>query len=116
MTYLPHGGRGWAKVIAGVHFPSLALALLTNKSFRVLTNIKTREPLQKKGAGSLIIKWGLDQAAKEGVPAYLEAATQAKHLYEQHGFREISRQTVDCTQFGMPGVVFELARMRADPK
>ncbi len=63
-----------------------------------------------------MLEWGLAQAAKEGAPAYLEAVVQAMHLYETHGFREIGRQKVDCTPFGMPGVQFELARMRADPK
>ncbi|KAK3722963.1 hypothetical protein LTR37_002108 [Vermiconidia calcicola] len=82
----------------------------------VLTNVKTREPFQKKGAGSLVVKWGLEQAAAEGVPAYLESGMQAKGLYEKHGFREIGRHNVDCTSFGMPGVVIEIARMKADPK
>ena len=80
----------------------------------MLTNIKTREPLQKQGAGSMILDWGLKQAAEEGVPAYLEAAVEAIGLSQKHGFREVGRQKVDCTPYGMPGVEFELARMRAD--
>lgn len=64
----------------------------------------------------MILEWGLDQAAKEGVPAYLEAVVQAMGLYQKHGFREIGRQKVDCTPYGMPGVQFEIARMKADPK
>lgn len=81
-----------------------------------MTNIKTREPFQRNGAGTLMLKWGLEQAAQEGVPAYLEALVQAMHLYERHGFREVDRQRTDCAKYGMPGVVFEIARMRADPK
>ena len=80
----------------------------------MLTNIKTREPLQKQGAGSLILEWGLKQAAEDGVPAYLEAVVEAMGLYQKHGFREVGRQTVDCTSYGMPGVSFDIARMRAD--
>ena len=83
--------------------------------FTVLTNIKTREPYQKNGAGSLLLKWGLSQAAKERVPAYLEAMVDALHLYRTHGFREVGRQAVDCSPYGLPGVVFQMARMRADP-
>lgn len=79
-----------------------------------MTTIVTRAPLRKHGAGSLILKWGLEQAEKAGVPAYLEAVPEAKHLYEAHGFKEVARQTVDCTAYGMPGVTFELARMKAD--
>ena len=60
------------------------------------------------------MQWGLEQAKKAGVPAYLESVPDAKGLYEKHGFREMERQTVDCTEFGMPGVNFEVARMKAD--
>ena len=63
----------------------------------------------------MILEWGLKEASKERVPAYLESVVQAKGLYEKHGFREVERQKVDCSPYGMPGVVFESARMRADP-
>jgi GNAT superfamily N-acetyltransferase len=62
----------------------------------VLTNLKTREPLQKHGAGTMLLKWGLDRAAEEGVPAYLEAALSAAHLYESVGFKDVGRMMVDC--------------------
>jgi len=63
----------------------------------------------------MILEWGLEQARKAGVPAYLEAAPEAKGLYEKFGFVEAGRQGVDCSGYGMPGVRFEVARMRADP-
>ena len=50
------------------------------------------------------------------MPAYLEAVVDAMHLYETHGFREVGRQKVDCTPYGMLGVELEVARMRADPR
>lgn len=82
----------------------------------VLTNIATREPLRRLGAGSLMLEWGLKQAREEGVPAYLEAVADAKGLYEKHGFREVDSVPIDCTPFGLPGITFTLSRMRADPK
>ncbi|KAK4561286.1 hypothetical protein LTR86_004603 [Recurvomyces mirabilis] len=81
----------------------------------VLTTLATREPYRRKGAGGLILEWGLEQARKAGVPAFLEAAVGAKHLYESHGFKEIEKASIDCSDSGMPGVVVELAIMRADP-
>ncbi|KAK5111404.1 hypothetical protein LTR85_012178 [Meristemomyces frigidus] len=80
-----------------------------------LTTIVTREPLRKHGAGSMLLDWGLEQAKKAGVPAYLEAVPQAMGLYAKHGFRDVGRHVTDCTPFGLPGVSFEVARMRADP-
>jgi GNAT superfamily N-acetyltransferase len=88
--------------------------LLTH-SIPVLTNIVTREPLRRHGAGSLILKWGLRKAAAEGVPSFLEAMPDAKSLYEKHGFREVGRQLVDCSKYGIPRFSFEVSRMRAEP-
>jgi hypothetical protein len=62
------------------------------------------------------LQWGLAEAAKEGVPAYLEAVVTAKHLYETHGFIEVGTQKVDGAAYGFPQVQMELSRMRADPK
>jgi predicted N-acetyltransferase YhbS len=113
---LRRGRLGWTRIITGVCEPFRIIVWpLTDNSNQVLTSIKTREPLQKNGAGSLILKWGLAQAAKEGVPAYLEAVVQAMHLYEMHGFREVGRHKINCTPYAMPGLEFEVARMRADP-
>ena len=64
----------------------------------------------------MILEWGLAQAAKDGVPAFLEAAEGAKHLYETHGFKAVGEQKFDGTPYGLPQVQFNLARMRADPK
>ena len=70
----------------------------------------TREPLRKHGAGSLLLEWGLEQAKKDACQAYLEAAPDAKGLYEKHGFRQVGEQHVDVL-----GMKIVLARMRADP-
>ena len=64
----------------------------------------------------MILQWGLAEAAKEGVPAYLEAVPNAKRLYETHGFREVDRQKIDGAAFNNPQFQIELSRMRADPK
>ena len=88
---------------------------LTDIGFAVLTTLTTREPYRRNGAGSMILEWGLEQARKAGMPAYLEAAVGAKHLYESHGFKEIETAKVDCSDVGLPGVVAELAIMKADP-
>ena len=58
----------------------------------------------------MLLKWGLEQAKKDGCPAYLEAAPDAKALYEKHGFRQVGEQQVEVL-----GMKIVLARMRADP-
>jgi hypothetical protein len=49
------------------------------------------------------------------VPAYLEAALNAKHLYESHGFEQVGTWKMDCAAFDVPFKTLELARMKAIP-
>lgn len=74
-------------------------------------SIVTREPLRKNGAGSMIVKWGVQQAHRAGAVAFLESFPEAKGLYEKHGFREDGKQSFDLGDFGL----VEVSRMRADP-
>lgn len=53
--------------------------------------VATDPAYQGKGAGSLMMKWGLDQADAQGVEAYLEASPEGVPLYEKLGFREAAR-------------------------
>lgn len=43
---------------------------------------------QGKGYGSMLLKYTLDRADSEGLPAYLESSSASNNpLYERHGFR-----------------------------
>jgi len=42
---------------------------------------------QRRGAGSKLVKWGVDRADEMGVEAFLEATRFGRHMYEQHGFQ-----------------------------
>jgi len=76
----------------------------------VLTTMVTREPYRKRGAGSLMLEWGLEQARKDGIPVFLEATPAAKGLYEKHGWRQVGKQVSEVEDQKI-----EIARMRADP-
>ena len=76
----------------------------------VLTTIATRLPVRRKGAGALAIRWGVEQARQAGVQAYLEAAADAKHLYETNGFREIGVGDVVLSNS-----VLKISRMICEP-
>lgn len=61
----------------------------------------------------MLVDWGVQQARKEGVPAYVEAASSAKSLYEKIGFKQIGELVLDLRAYGNDmGLV--LARMVAD--
>ncbi|KAF2140462.1 uncharacterized protein K452DRAFT_359538 [Aplosporella prunicola CBS 121167] len=44
---------------------------------------------QRRGAGTLLLRWGLEEARKRGLPAYLEATEEGKELYLKEGFRDV---------------------------
>ena len=56
-----------------------------------LEMVATDPAFQGKGAGSLMMKWGLDQADTQNTEAFLEASPDAVPLYERAGFREAGR-------------------------
>ncbi|KAK5111432.1 hypothetical protein LTR62_004884 [Meristemomyces frigidus] len=53
--------------------------------------LATDPKYQGRGAGSQMMRFGLEQADKHGMEAYLEASPDAVRLYERFGFREAGR-------------------------
>jgi GNAT superfamily N-acetyltransferase len=79
----------------------------------VLITLVTREPFRRKGAGGLIVEWGIQQALKDGCPAYLEAAPSAVSLYTSFGFRVVEKIKLKLEDFGATGDI-SLASMAAN--
>jgi ribosomal protein S18 acetylase RimI-like enzyme len=49
--------------------------------------VGTSPKFQRKGAGSLLLRYGCECADEQGVEAFLEAAPDALPLYQKFGFR-----------------------------
>ena len=47
------------------------------------------EDFQRRGAGTLLMQWGIERAAALNLPAYLEASSAGYPLYLKLGFRKI---------------------------
>lgn len=71
-------------------------------SAQVLTTLKTKESEQKRGAGSMLVKWGIEQARKDGVPAFLEASKEGQPMYEKAGFVKLGEVSTDLSSIGIP--------------
>jgi hypothetical protein len=41
------------------------------------------------GAGSTLVRWGVDLADKEGLPTFLEASPMGYPVYRKHGYEDI---------------------------
>lgn len=63
---------------------------------------------ERRGAASLLIKWGVDRCIEDHVPALLESTVDAGPLYRRHGFRAAEDISMELGQTagGMP-VVYE---------
>lgn len=44
---------------------------------------------QRRGAGTALTQWGVDQAKRLGLPAYVEASVAGQPVYERCGFKPV---------------------------
>lgn len=56
-----------------------------------LTFLATDPEHERRGAATLLVKWGVEQAINEGIPAYLESTADAEKVYERQGFRPVDK-------------------------
>ncbi|KAI7971321.1 hypothetical protein EIK77_007375 [Talaromyces pinophilus] len=56
---------------------------------------------QRKGIGRKLIQWGLDEADRLGLIAYLEATADGARLYEQTGFEKVKDVYMDLRPFSV---------------
>jgi GNAT superfamily N-acetyltransferase len=59
-----------------------------------LDTITTLPQAQRRGAASLLLRWGIERAADDKLPIFLYAEPQGYALYKRHGFFDIEGQTI----------------------
>lgn len=57
---------------------------------------------QRRGAGSLMLAWGLEQADKKGLLIYLQSSHEGRQLYKRFGFQETETFICDLSQWDGP--------------
>ncbi|KKZ63274.1 hypothetical protein EMCG_00257 [[Emmonsia] crescens] len=68
-----------------------------------LSSVATDIAHQGLGAGSALLKYGVDIADKENVPGWLEASVKGYNLYKKFGFQEVDSFTLDLSEYGGEG-------------
>lgn len=92
-----------------------SLLLKTSCSrYAVLALLVTGSQYRRKGAGSLIVKWGIELSEATGLPCYLQASEQGRRLYSHYGFQDIDTVDFDLSKYGLTGVEKMTAMIR-DP-
>ncbi|KAI9818146.1 MAG: hypothetical protein M1827_000771 [Pycnora praestabilis] len=88
---------------------------LGGRACYLLQSLDTLPTHQKRGAGSMLIKWGTDKADEAGLPSYLEASPAGLGLYKKHGFEQVDEIITDLEKWGGKGE-HRLACMLRQPK
>ncbi|KAI3317617.1 hypothetical protein HD806DRAFT_514597 [Xylariaceae sp. AK1471] len=73
--------------------PHLLLALLV-----------TADKHRRRGAGSLLVQWGIDLSESLGLQCYVQASEQGWRLYQHHGFQDIGSVQFDLSRYGLEGI------------
>lgn len=56
-------------------------------------------PHQRRGAGALLVKWGLELADKAQLASFLEASDAGKKLYTSLGFEPVHVETFELSKY-----------------
>ncbi|CAI7567772.1 unnamed protein product [Penicillium viridicatum] len=67
-----------------------------------LDTLGTHPDYQRRGAGSMLVKWGCDLADKDGVAAYVDASKEGAPLYQKHGFVDFNPPEADVAAMARP--------------
>lgn len=67
-----------------------------------LDTLGTHPDYQRRGAGSMLVKWGCDLADKDGVAAYVDASKEGAPLYQKHGFVDFNPPDADVAAMARP--------------
>jgi GNAT superfamily N-acetyltransferase len=54
--------------------------------FKVIDMLSTHPDHERRGAGSMLLKWGTDIADTLGLKAFVQGSRVGKRFYERHGF------------------------------
>jgi len=74
--------------------------ILDTRPYYVLDTLVTLPEHERRGAGSMLVRWGCDRADEAGVEAYLEASPMGAPMYAKHGFIAVKEVELDLKRFG----------------
>ncbi|KAF2242637.1 hypothetical protein BU26DRAFT_534674 [Trematosphaeria pertusa] len=73
------------------------------KPFYFLHLLVTHPEHQRRGAGAMLVRWGIEQADKVQLPSFLEATEVGRPLYASLGFNGVHEEIFDLSKYGSQG-------------
>tara|TARA_R110002003_G_scaffold104_15_gene8303 strand:+ start:15090 stop:15857 length:768 start_codon:yes stop_codon:yes gene_type:complete len=73
---------------------------LGTRPYFVLDTLATLPQHERRGAGSMLVRWGCEKADEAGVVAYVEASPVGAPLYARHGFEPVADMEFDLRRWG----------------
>jgi GNAT superfamily N-acetyltransferase len=70
----------------------------------VLALLATNSRYRRRGAGSLLVEWGIKLSNETGLPCYLQTSEQGRRLYRHYGLRDIDTVQFNLEDHGLDGV------------
>ncbi|KAI2618484.1 acyl-CoA N-acyltransferase [Hypoxylon sp. NC1633] len=74
--------------------------VLEGRPYVYLHLLHTDPKHQRRGAGGMLVQWGVEEARRLGLIAYLDASEEGHLMYQKHGFRDIELLSLDMSQWG----------------
>jgi GNAT superfamily N-acetyltransferase len=83
--------------------------IVGTKPHVILEGLITHPDHHRRGAGSKLLKWGVDESDRLGIIGYLEASADGAPLYKRFGYERVGDIYFDGSKYGGDGVDLHLA-------
>jgi len=90
----------WEPVYA--HLKDNRREIMGKRPYYYLNVLFTHPKHHRRGAGAMLLRWGMEEADRLGVECYMEASIEGRPLYERNGFKVIKEAKFDMAEFGRP--------------
>ncbi|KAJ4374991.1 hypothetical protein N0V83_002070 [Neocucurbitaria cava] len=89
------------EMLEGLHdlFNSNKREILGRRPYYCLDTLVTLPQHERRGAGSMLVRWGCERADEAGVEAYLEASLMGAPMYARHGFQAVKEVELDLRKW-----------------
>ncbi|EAU29938.1 predicted protein [Aspergillus terreus NIH2624] len=64
-------------------------AIMKDRPHYYLDVLATHPNFRRRGAATMLLRWGCDQADRDGLPVYIDASEAGVPVYEKYGFQVV---------------------------